>query len=399
MKRRPLTDNLPDYEITQRFLKILSGTRYSVYVAMMNDIYAHVGSPKGQVNWKNPDEWIMRWLNGESQKLAARLWSESDHLVNPRHSYEMRTLSVYHDLAAFPEDVVELTEKGERFISGDDEVIRAIDEYEGVLFILSEITLKGPCKRLDVIESFTDYCHTYTTWKANSSIDSALSARFRHLRERELIERSGHSYQVTDAGFSYLMRHHQVIDGDKGFDLTIRKLVNDNNKTVNKQLREFLQSMDPIQFEYLIKWLLEEMGYDNVEVTGGSNDKGVDVVADIELGISRVREVIQVKRWKDNVGGPVLNALRGSLPLFRAMRGSIITTSGFTKQARDSAFVPGAPPITLIDGGTLVKLLIEHDIGIRRREIRILEFDAEGLSEFESEEKLEAAALKETESE
>ena len=38
------------------------------------------------------------------------------------------------------------------------------------------------------------------------------------------------------------------------------------------------------------------MGYENVYVTAPSNDKGVDVVADIELGISKVREVIQVKR-------------------------------------------------------------------------------------------------------
>ena len=310
---------------------------------MMNDIYARIGSPTSQVNWKNPDEWIKRWLNGESQKLAARLWSESDNLVNPRHSYDMRALSGHHELAIFSADVVQLTQKGERFISGDAAVISEIDENEGVLFILSEIMKNGLCKRLDLIESFTSYCHTYTTWKAHSSIDSALSARFRHLRKRQLIERSGHLYQATDAGFSYVKRHHQGDNGGQSFDLTIHKLVNDNNRTVNKQLREFLQTMDPYQFEYLIKWLLEEMGYDNVEVTGGSNDKGVDVVADIELGISRVREIIQVKRWKDNVGGPVLNGLRGSLPLFGAMRGSIITTSGFTKQAQGNPHLFRAP--------------------------------------------------------
>ena len=53
--------------------------------------------------------------------------------------------------------------------------------------------------------------------------------------------------------------------------------------------------MDPYKFEHLIKLLLEDMGYENVEVTapsndGGvevtapSNDGGVDVTADIELG-------------------------------------------------------------------------------------------------------------------
>ena len=83
--------------------------------------------------------------------------------------------------------------------------------------------------------------------------------------------------------------------------------------------------MNPFVFEHLIKLLLEEMGYEDVEVTSPTNDKGVDVVAEIELGITRVREVIQVKRQMGNVGQPVLNQLRGSLPLFRAMRGSIVT--------------------------------------------------------------------------
>ena len=127
------------------------------------------------------------------------------------------------------------------------------------------------------------------------------------------------------------------------------------------------------------------MGYDDVEVTAASNDKGVDVVADIELGISRVREVIQVKRHKGNVGRPILDLLRGSLYRFDAVRGTVITSGGFAKGAKNAAFAKGAAPITLIDGERLLDLLIEHDIGIRRREIRILEFDGEALSQFEAE--------------
>ena len=136
-------------------------------------------------------------------------------------------------------------------------------------------------------------------------------------------------------------------------------------------------------FEHLIKLLLEEMGYEEVEVTAASNDKGVDVVADIELGISRVREVIQVKRQKGNVGRPVLDALRGSLHRFDAVRATIITTGGYSNGAKDAAFEKGVAPITLIDGERLLDLLIEHNIGVRRREIRIMEFDGKSLSQFE----------------
>jgi len=169
---------------------------------------------------------------------------------------------------------------------------------------------------------------------------------------------------------------------------SIFQLAAQQSAIAREQLEHHLQSMNPYQFEHLIKRLLEEMGYDNVRVTAASNDKGVDVTAEIEMGITKVNEVIQVKRQKSNIGQPIVNQLRGSLalPEFEAVRGSIITTGGFTKQAKDIAIVPNAAPITLIDGERLIDYLIEYDIGVRRQEYSVLEFDQASLSEFEIEE-------------
>ena len=398
MKRSPLTDNLPDYETSRRFIRILAGSSYSDYVSMMNDIFAQIGNPKSPVNWKNPDEWIPQRLTGESRKLASRLWSESDHLVNPRHSYDMRAFCSIHALAVFSNDVIELTEKGRRFVSADDGVIREIDQIEGVMFILTEIMKHGRCKRLDLIDSFTAYCRTHTTWKALASIDSALSARFRHLRQRELIERYGHTYEVTDAGLAYL-RRVQPDGPNSRSNLTVAEQAKRANDQAREQLDDYLQKMDPYHFEHLIKRLLEAMNYDDVTVTKRAGDKGVDVVADIELGISRVREVVQVKRTKSNIGIQILNQLRGSIPLFGAVRGSIITLGGFTKQAKSVAIIPNISPITLIDGDRLLELLIEHDIGVRRSEIEVYEFDEASLSQFESEGELDPSSVSLTESE
>lgn len=398
MKIRPLTDNLPDYDSAQRFLEILAGIRYSLYADMMKDIYAHIGSPTSQVNWKDPEEWIPQRLKGDKRDLALRLWRKSDNRVNPRHSYEMRTLSGYHDLAAYPNDVVELTEKGKRFIDGDVEIVREIDENEGVLFILSEIMKSGLCKRLELIEPFTDFCHTYTTWKAHSSIDSALSARFRHLRQRVLIERIGHTYQITSAGIAYLRRvqnNGSLVQSN----LTIAELAKHAEDQAREQLGNFLKKMNPYAFEHLIKRLLEAMDYDNVVVTKRSGDKGVDVEADIKLGISSIHEVIQVKRQKGNIGRPVLDQLRGALHYFNAVRGTIITTGGFTSGAKKFGIVPNVSPITLIDGETLLDLLIEHDIGIRRRVIRIHEFDQNSLSQFDTDEQQGPDILPQSDSE
>ena len=72
--------------------------------------------------------------------------------------------------------------------------------------------------------------------------------------------------------------------------------------------------------------------------------------------------------------------LRGSLHRFDAVRGTIICTSGFSKGTRTAAFERGAAPITLIDGETLIQLLIDHGIGVSKRKLELWELDGETLS-------------------
>ena len=114
-----------------------------------------------------------------------------------------------------------------------------------------------------------------------------------------------------------------------------------------------------------------------MEVTVPSGDGGVDVVADIELGITSVREVVQVKRHRRAVQRSALDALRGSLYRFGAVRGTIVTTSRFAKGTQGAAFAEGVAPITLIHREKLIDLLIEHGVGVQKRTIELLEVDAE----------------------
>ena len=105
----------------------------------------------------------------------------------------------------------------------------------------------------------------------------------------------------------------------------------------------------------------------------------------MEFGITSLTEVVQVKRQKANVGRPVLDSLRGSLYRFGAQRGTIITTSGFSKGAKDAALDVGAAPITLIDGTKLVELLVRYELGIRKRNIEVWELDESTLTADEDE--------------
>jgi restriction system protein len=136
-----------------------------------------------------------------------------------------------------------------------------------------------------------------------------------------------------------------------------------------------LGKMNPYRFESLVKDLLDAMDYEDVVVTKQSGDKGVDVVANFEFGITRIREVVQVKRQQGSIGRPTLDQLRGALPYHQAIRGTLITLGKFAQGCKDAALFPGAAPITLIDGDKLIELMLKHEVGIKKRSLALHEID------------------------
>ncbi len=396
--KRSLTRFFPTYRQVKLFLGILEGTHYSQYYEMWKSIYGQKGTPQDTANWTEPEEWIPKRLAGAEQALALRIWRESDHIVNPRYTDGIISLIKCHELSVYPHGIFAMTEAGKSFLRDDEKILAKIDEYEGMLAILGYVAASGPCKRKVLFDGFKIFCLANSNAKADAFLSSLLAFRLKNLLQRELIEKNGQNYKITIEGLDWLefqnehpktvqtyevASTHVPLPSDEP-NVAIARLAMQNEKIVRKQYADYLCQMDPFRFEHLIKRLLEEMGYEDVEVTAATNDKGVDVVGEIELGISRVREVIQVKRQQSNVGRGILDSLRGSLYRFDAVRGTIITTSGFSKGAQGEAFAKGQAPITLIDGERLISLLIEHNIGSRRREIRMLEFDKEDLNQFES---------------
>jgi restriction system protein len=141
-------------------------------------------------------------------------------------------------------------------------------------------------------------------------------------------------------------------------------------------------ALEPYAFEHFVKELLEAMDYENVEVTKQSGDKGGDVVANFQFGITEIKEVVQVKRSEITVRRPLIDQLRGALPYHGAIRGSLITLGKFAKGVEGAAFFPGAAPITLIDGEKLVELVEKHEVGLRRKPAYLLEIDEAFFAEY-----------------
>ena len=384
------TPSLPTYTAVRHFIRIVDGESYWLYRSMYNRILEARGNPQEQADWADPDQWIPQLLTGNEQKLALRLWHESAKTVNPRHVRGSWYLTTKHGLLMRDgEALLRTTERGRSFLAEPaGPVVAAIDGEEGLLVILRLVAQKGPGKRGDFLPEYGEYCRSHTTFHADAVVKSTLYDRLRNLVERGYIAARGQSYESTDKGLVYL----ESVAGPAlkatapiSKQAELLRLAKDLQVVAREQLAEFLAQMNPFKFESLVKLLLEEMGYDEVQTTSPTNDKGVDVVANIELGISSVREVIQVKRHKGNVNRTVLDQLRGSLHRFNAVRGTVITTGRFSKGTQEAAFERGAAPITLIDGEKLLDLLIEHQIGVSKKAVDYLEFDSARLSQFETE--------------
>jgi len=148
--------------------------------------------------------------------------------------------------------------------------------------------------------------------------------------------------------------------------------IEQHNAEVRRKLHTQLQSLPPAEFEALVGQLLAAIGFEEVTVTGRSDDGGIDVRGTLVVGdVIRTRMAVQVKRWRNNVQAPTVQQVRGALGAHE--QGLIITTSNFSSGARHEAERANAVPVGLMNGEQLVALLVEHDIGVHRTSHYLIE--------------------------
>ena len=134
---------------------------------------------------------------------------------------------------------------------------------------------------------------------------------------------------------------------------------------VAEDLLQQIKANSPTFFENLVIDLLVEMGYggsrEDAEAVGRSGDGGIDgVINQDRLGLDVV--YVQAKRWQNNVGAPEIAGFAGALAGKSANKGIFITTSDFTKAAKD--YDAAGFKIILIDGKRLAQLMIDHNVGV-----------------------------------
>lgn len=134
-------------------------------------------------------------------------------------------------------------------------------------------------------------------------------------------------------------------------------------------LLDVLQSISPKGFENVCKRLLREHGFENVEVTGGSHDGGIDGYGTLELNpFVTIKVLFQCKRYKGTVSRAQVGDFRNAM-FGRAEKGMILTTGTFSEDAKREASRDGAPPVELIDGQKLVELFEIKHLGVNPKTI------------------------------
>lgn len=138
-------------------------------------------------------------------------------------------------------------------------------------------------------------------------------------------------------------------------------------KDIERSLLSKIAANPPEFLERVVVDLIVKMGYggnlkDAGEAIGRSGDEGIDgIIKEDPLGLDTI--YLQAKRYEGTIGRPDIQKFGGALQGQRAKKGIFITTSSYTKEARD--FVSKIDTkIILIDGPMLAQLMYDHGVGV-----------------------------------
>jgi restriction system protein len=140
-------------------------------------------------------------------------------------------------------------------------------------------------------------------------------------------------------------------------------------KSLANDLLNTVMQLSPSFFEKLVVDLLVKMGYggsikDAGKAIGKTGDEGIDgIIKEDKLGLDII--YIQAKKWGSGsvVGRPEIQKFVGALAGQGAKKGIFITTSSFTREARE--YQPkNETKIVLIDGEELAQHMIDFNLGV-----------------------------------
>lgn len=133
-----------------------------------------------------------------------------------------------------------------------------------------------------------------------------------------------------------------------------------------QDLIQHVHAVTPEYFEQIVADIFTTLGF-STEVTGGADDKGVDVIARYSDGLDFAPIYIQVKHYCGTmkVTPNEIQKLAGAVLLHGGLQGVLVTCGAFAQPVPEYLQgLPGARNIALVDQHQLVELMIRHRVGV-----------------------------------
>lgn len=272
------------------------------------------------------------------------------------------------------------------------------------LFFLGQKDMTKQEMKTAVINHFhlsEDDCALPTRGGTTSQLNDRLSWTLQYLRRAQFVEIPSRGlYHISKRGKEYLSSHNDLRKKDllkypefasyaHGNEVEDRFIpqnplpspesqeasitpteqleiaISTINENLASELLQIIQEKRPEFFEHLVMDVLASMGYGTSSVvTRYVRDGGIDgIIFEDKLGLGRIN--VQAKRYAtgNNIGLDEVQRFAGALDGHHTTKGIFITTSDYTKDARE--YVKAATKsLVLINGEELAKYMIEYNVGV-----------------------------------
>jgi restriction system protein len=187
----------------------------------------------------------------------------------------------------------------------------------------------------------------------------------------QLTEDDAHKIFLKWVGIYSERRKQKESNGNKPIESVIEEI--DIDETTNakadykQELLATLRNMKPQNFEKFSLLLLRENDFEELKLTGGSKDDGIDGSGILRINpVVSFRVLFQCKRYAEinKVARTQIADFRNAM-LGRAEKGIFITTGFFTREAQVEASRDGATAIELVDADKLVNMIEKTELGLR----------------------------------
>lgn len=159
-------------------------------------------------------------------------------------------------------------------------------------------------------------------------------------------KKMGFVYLFTLGLFSFGWMYDSLI----AFIDVFRPLTTQNDSNPTNMLLHYRGLVNGHDFEHFIAHLLTRAGYQDVEVTSGSGDQGVDVLATN----GDIKYVFQCKLYSGKVSNDAVQQIAAGRLHYNAHVGIVATNSQFTTGARELA---ASNSVILWDGNYIETLI------------------------------------------